>query len=221
VAAKLRHHVGHEHPEAVERHAALADALMPSDYAILYWLNRIPNDIKLFDYGGNMGNVYYSCCRYIDVSRRSLQWTVYDLPQVIEMAKRKSVERDVQAPHFTDSILDAVSANVLLVSSAFHYWERSTESFLEQFSTLPEHVFVNRSPFYNDDRNPVVSVQAGLNFAFPIIIRNAQEVLDGFAAKGYKVMDRWTAAEYDHTMPFFPDKSVAAYSGFYFRLGPS
>lgn len=133
-AGAIRRHLGHEHPEAVARHALLADGLMPSDYAVLYWLNRITGDIRLFDYGGNMGNVYYGCSRYIETATRAMQWTVYDLPQIIEMAKRMAVKRSVPAPQFTTSIPDAAAANVLLVSGALHYWEKECPVFSRTIS---------------------------------------------------------------------------------------
>ena len=217
-AAGRRRHPGHEHPEAVDRHVVLADALMPSDYAVLYWVEQIAGDIRLFDFGGNMGNVYYSCSRYIDTAQRRLEWIVYDLPKVIERAKERAARSGSAVPRFTTSIADAESANVLLVSGTYHYWEKSTESFLEQFPKLPEHVFVNRSPFYDQGKEPVISMQSTMNFAFPIMVRNVQELLDGFASKGYELVDRWVAAEYGHEMPFFPAHSVRRYSGFYFRL---
>jgi len=216
-AAAKKRHAGHEHLEAVERHVPLAAAPMPSDYAVLYWLNRIKGDIRLFDYGGNMGNVYFGCARYIATSTRSVEWTVYDLPKVIDQAKKLASQRSTTLPRFTTSIDDAAPANVLLVSGMYHYWEKDTQSFLEQFPNLPEHVFINRSPFY-EDHKPVVAMQATLNFAFPIIIRNVHELLDGFAAKGYEVVDRWRSVEYGHVMPFFPAQSVQSYSGLYFRL---
>lgn len=220
-AARNGRHPGHEHPEAVERHVVLAAKPMPSDYAVLYWLNRIAGDIRLFDFGGNMGNVYYSCARYVSTVDRSLQWTVYDLPLVIEMAKELAVGQNGSVPRFTTTLQDAADANVLLISGTYHYWERDTAAFLDQFPKLPEHVLINRSPFYDDDKEPVVSMQSTLNFAFPIVVRNESEVLAGFAGKGYELVDRWTAAEYGHSMPFFPDLSVPTYSGFYFRLKSS
>ena len=216
-AAKNDRHAGHGHPEAIERHVWLATAPMPSDYPMLYWLGRIPGDIRLFDYGGNMGNVYYSCAKYIDVTARRLEWTVYDLPDVISLAKECLPVANIEKPHFTASLQDAASANVLLVSGMYHYWEKDTLSFIEQFPTPPEHVFINRTPYYKN-RPAVVAIQSTMKFAFPIIIRNVNELIDGFATKGYEIVDQWTAPEYGHVMPFFPEHSMHAYSGFYFRL---
>jgi putative methyltransferase (TIGR04325 family) len=215
--ARNGRHPGHEHPEAVERHVVLAAKPMPSDYAVLYWLNRIRGDIRLFDFGGNMGNVYYSCARYIDTADRSLQWTVYDFPFIIDMARKIAASQAEPIPHFTTALQDSSDANVLLISGTYHYWEKDTAAFLDQFPRLPEHVLINRSPFYDDNRAAIVSMQATLNFAFPIIVRNVSEVVAGFVEKGYELVDRWTAAEYSHSMPFFPDLSVPSYSGFYFR----
>ena len=215
-AAGKGRHPGHEHPEAVDRHVVLANSLLPSDYAVLYWLRRLTGDARVFDFGGNMGNVFYTCIRYLEPSRVS--WTVYDLPRVIEAARKLSDEQSGPKPRFATSLDDAADANVLLVSGAYHYWEKRTIEFLDQFPRLPEHVFINRSPFYENDREPVIAMQSTLNFAFPIVIRPVRELLASFSSRGYTLVDRWTVAEYGHVMPFFPDQSVSKYSGFYFRL---
>lgn len=220
-AAHRGRHPGHEHPEAVETHHQLASVVMPSDYAVLYWLQRISGDIRLFDYAGNIGNVFYSCSRYIDTKTRSLEWTVYDLPFVIEKAREIAAAHKSAVPKLTTSLADGATANVLLVSGALHYWEKSLSEFIEQFPHLPEHVIINRSPFYRDQRGPIFSIQASLNFAFPIVIRNEQELIDAFTAKGYEQIDRWRAAEYGHTMPFFPNEAIESYTGFYFQRKPS
>lgn len=216
-AAGKSRYAGHEHLEAVELHARLADDLLPSDYPVLYWLSAIAGDIRLFDYGGNVGNVYYRYARYIDASRRAVHWTVYDLPKVIDMAKGIAVQRGGSAPLFTTSLLDSANSNVLLVSGAYHFWEGSNQEFLEQFPRLPEHIFVNRSPFYNDQA-PIISIGSESRYAAAFIIRNAMTFLGDFSRMGYELIDQWKAAEHRHDMPFFPDQSVASYSGFYFRL---
>ncbi len=215
-AKQLRLH-GHEHPETVQRNAANASTVLPSDYALLYWLNQIPGDIRLFDYGGSMGNVFYSCARYVDTKNRSLQWTVYDLPAIIEMGRDFVARRTGPTPRFTTSLRDAADANVLLVCGTIHYWEGNTENFLEQFPKFPAHIFINRSPFY-DDKEAIISLQASMNFAFPVIIKSSQELIQALESKGYELVDRWKAAEYGHDMPFFPNQTVRSYSGFYFRL---
>ena len=218
--ASLHRHAGHDHQQALDRHAEMGVELRSSDYAVLYWLDRIAGDVRLFDYGGNMGNVYYSYLSYIDTSTRKLQWTVYDLPGVIDLAKKMQPQPGMVPPRFTSSVSDAADSNVLLVCGAYHFWEKSTSAFLDQFSKLPEHVFVNRAPFYNDDKR-VIAMQSTTKFAFPIVIRGTSELIEGFKSKGYELVDRWTAPEYDHVMPFFPDLSVRSYFGFYFRLKKS
>jgi putative methyltransferase (TIGR04325 family) len=215
-AAGKRRHAGHEHPQAVDRHVELSTKLLPSDYAVLYWLNRIPGILRVFDFGGNMGNVFYTSEPYFDGARVS--WTVYDLPAVIETARKLADGRTGPKPKFATTVEEAKDSNLLLVSGAYHYWEKSTVEFIDHFPRRFEHVIINRSPFYEKDREPVVAMQSTTKFAFPIVIRSEREFLDGFSKRGYKLVDRWTAAEYGHVMPFFPEQSVSRYSGFYFRL---
>lgn len=216
-AAGRTRYAGHDHSDAVELHARLADALMASDYPVLFWLEKIQADIRVFDYGGNMGNVYYRCAPYIDTSKRRVQWMVYDLPEVVAMARKLVVPRSIPPPQFTSSLQDADGLNVLLVAGAYHFWEKSTPSFLEQFPHLPEHAFINRSPFY-EDQEAVISIKSEPQFAVPMIIRTTRELIDGFTSRGYELVDRWTATEHGHDMPLFPERSVKSYFGFYFRL---
>jgi putative methyltransferase (TIGR04325 family) len=84
VARKARPAGGHEHPSEIDAHLRFSKALRPSDYAVLYWLSKISaEELRIFDFGGNVGNLYYSYSTYLE-GTRSLDWIVFDLPSVIE-----------------------------------------------------------------------------------------------------------------------------------------
>ncbi len=53
-------HAGHDHPESVDIHMRFAEKARPSDYAALFRLATLGQErLRLFDFGGNVGNVYY------------------------------------------------------------------------------------------------------------------------------------------------------------------
>jgi putative methyltransferase (TIGR04325 family) len=206
---------GHEHPSEIDVHLNLAKTLRSSDYAVLYWLlNSSGSNLKIFDFGGNVGNLYYSYAAHL--KERIVEWTVFDLPPVLKQGEKIAKERGAVGLRFTNSVEDIVGHNVLLVSGSFHYWEGSVEAFLEQFSEQPEHVLINRTPVHSKQPS-FVTVQCRREFAFPCIVRNENEIVLGFANKGYTLVDRWPALELAFRMPLFPDRSVANYSGLYFR----
>jgi putative methyltransferase (TIGR04325 family) len=220
-AAGRDRHPGHDHPDAISTHLELARTLRPSDYAALFWLLQCPREeLHVFDFGGNAGNLYYSYIGHMRQRFRDCHWTVFDLPSVCQEGARIALRRKAKNLCFTQSFGAAASADVLLISGALHYWEGSIPEFLRQFERLPERVLVNRTPVHARARS-FITVQQTESYAVPCIVRNRREMVEGFLARGYKLLDEWRAMELSLTLPLFPELNVPHYSGFYFEREPS
>jgi putative methyltransferase (TIGR04325 family) len=217
VAANLGTQAGHNHPDAIRTHLELSKILRPSDYAVLYWLARISDsELRILDFGGNVGNLYYSYSPFLRDAVRSIDWNVFDLPEVTQEGRRIAKKRGVSELTFTDSLRDESANRILLVSGAFHYWEKSVTAFLGQFSQPPAHILLNRTPILYT--NPTfATVQHADTYAVPCLVRNGGEMVAEFSGLGYTLVDRWPALELSLHLPLFPDRSVPHYSGFYFR----
>jgi len=220
-AARRTTYAGHDHPEYIQEHLELAKSLRASDYPVLYWLLRLSrSDLRVFDFGGHVGNLYYAYSNYLESGTRVAEWIVFDLPRTVEEGKRISAERKAPSLQFTDSLNRFSRDHILLISGAFHYWEKSIEEFLRQFPCTPEHVLVNRTPI-TDNGPGFITVQYRKSYAVPCVVRNATELISDFAKAGYTLVDRWPVLELSLRMPLFPDRTVHQYSGFYFRRGTS
>lgn len=215
VAARQTSPAGHEDPGEIEAHLRHLQFLRPSDYAALYWISSIhPRNPKIFDFGGNVGNLYYSYSPRL-LERGSIDWTVFDIPSVVENGRKIATERNAASLRFVDSVDAFDAAQILLVSGAFHYWEKDASAFLQHFRTRPQHVIINRSPVH-ETQPSFITVQRTPSCAFPCKVWNAGELVSSFAASGYKLIDRWRALELSLKLPLFPNLSVSYYSGFYF-----
>jgi putative methyltransferase (TIGR04325 family) len=218
--ANKKSRAGHNHSDAVTLHLELAKNLRSSDYAVLYWLGRLATTrLKLFDFGGNAGNLYYSYSHYLRFQYQQIEWTVFDLPEVIERGRKIAAERNAGELRFTDFVQEGSLCDVILVSGAFHYWEKRVEDFIDQFTPLPRNIILNRTPAH-ETKPSYLTVQHTGSYAVPCVVRSADEIISGFAAKGYVLADRWQALELALRLPVFPDYSVHHYSGFYFRYDP-
>lgn len=207
---------GHEHPAEIAVHLEMSKTLRPSDYNVLYWLLRIGDrGLEIFDYGGNIGNLYYSYLPYLNGVEK-LDWTVFDIPSVIAEGEKLARERNAAGLKFTSSPAENKNLQVLLVSGAFHYWEKSVAEFLRQFADRPEHIFINRTPLH-ETLGPFVTVQRTQACAFPCMVHNAKELIAAFAAEGYVLMDRWQTWELSLKLPLFPNETVPFYSGLYLK----
>lgn len=215
-AAKRVSYGGHDHPDSLQYHTGLAGKMRPSDYAVLYWLLRTgARPLHVLDYAGSVGNVYYSYAEYLRRFSDDLEWTVFDLPKTVEEGQRIAAERGERGLRFTSCLAGLEGDFILLVSSAFHYWERSIAEFIEQLPSTPEHIIVNRVPV-NETESTFVTVQYKKTYAVPCTVRNSAEFIADFVGAGYHLVDSWTAPELSLRMPLFPGHHVTAYSGFYF-----
>jgi putative methyltransferase (TIGR04325 family) len=215
VAARKTNPTGHEDPGEIDVHLRHAESLRPSDYAALYWISRIqPRSAKIFDFGGNVGNLYYSYSPCL-LGLESTEWTVFDIPTVVEKGRGIAAERKTSGLRFVDSVDAFNGSQILLVSGAFHYWEKDISAFLQQFGSSPQHVIINRSPVH-ESQPSFITVQRTPSCAFPCRVWNAAELISGFAKEGYRLVDRWQALELSLRLPLFPKFSVLSYSGFYF-----
>lgn len=209
----------HEDPGEITIHLELSKSLRASDYSALFWLSKInAEELKVFDFGGNVGNLYYSYLPYLREVFRNIVWTAFDLPVVMDRGREIAAERGATGLRFACSVADAEGCDVLLVSGALHYWEQNVQAFLDQFPQQPKHVIVNRTPVH-DYKPSFITVQRTPWCAFPCIVRNSTEIVNAFSARGYTLVDRWPALELSLNLPLFPCRTVPHYSGFYFRRG--
>lgn len=216
-SAKWGRYAGHDHPDYIQEHLELSKSLRPSDYAALYWLLRInPERIKVFDFGGNVGNLFYSYHPYLRRDDKCVDWTVFDLPRTVEKGRELAATLGATDLKFANSLCSFSEEHTLLVSGAFHYWEGSVQRFIQQFAQRPCHIILNRTPVH-ETQSDFVTVQRKRSYAVPCVVRNAGELAAAFAAEGYVMIDRWNAFELSLRLPLLPDYSVAHYSGFYFR----
>lgn len=220
-AAGRGRHAGHDHPEAIATHLELSRRLRPSDYAALFWLLQSSREeLCVFDFGGNAGNLFYSYIAHLRRKFRDCHWTVLDLPSVCAEGSRIAKERKAHNLRFTQSFAPASDAEVLLISGALHYWEGTIPEFLHQFEKLPEKVLINRTPVH-PSADTFITVQQTHHYAVPCVVRNRRELVQEFQTNGFRLIDEWSVGELGLKLPLFPELSVPQYSGFYFEREPA
>jgi putative methyltransferase (TIGR04325 family) len=209
---------GHENPLGVTVHLSLAAVPRPSDYAALFHMqNLITGRFKVFDLGGNVGNLFYCYNKYLNFPL-DLVWQVYELPDVIEKGQRIAAERGETRLRFTQNWSDASGADLLLASGSIHYFDPPVSQMVAKLPNKPSHILVNRSPLIEGPAT--ATVQEGDDWRVGCILYNRAQVIAAFEAIGYELIDSWQAAERSLIIIGKPECSAAPYSGLYFRLKP-
>jgi putative methyltransferase (TIGR04325 family) len=209
---------GHDAMEAGALHQRLSKAPRPSDYAVFYHIqNLVSGWSKIFDLGGNVGNLFYCYKRYLNFPQ-SLVWQVYDLPKWTDEGRRLAEEHGEKQLQFTRNWEDASGSDLLLVSGALHFFDPPVYHMVAELPEKPIHLLINRSPLIAGPTKAAVQDNDKLRTAR--VLHNRAELIAAFEAIGYGLMDSWQAAELAFKIIGKPEFSAPSYSGLYFRLKP-
>jgi putative methyltransferase (TIGR04325 family) len=206
---------GHENPGNAETHLAMSTMLLISDYPVLYWMNQAGRDLRVLDYGGNVGNLFYAYRNYLNAEK--LEWVVLDLPKMVETGRAIAADRGVKELQLFPSTVPFPNSNFVLLSGAYHYWQGTASDFVKRFEHPPEHILINRTPLVDGDVQQHTTVQFSQYSALPCILRNKKEVVASFQAEGYRLIDAWCCPEYSVKKALFPRQSIKECSALYFK----
>jgi putative methyltransferase (TIGR04325 family) len=206
---------GHSNKVGITLHANLANVTRVSDYAALHHLGPLASQIRsVFDLGGNVGNLFYLYSKHLAFPA-DLRWTVQDLPAAIEEGRTIAIARAERRLDFT-TILPDKSFDLLIVSGAMHYFETPLPQLIAKLPAKPRWVLVNRSPMI--DGANVATVQDTGSYLVASMLYDRATLIAGFEAMEYQLVDRWDALELSLKIPFYDDRSAAAYTGMFFAL---
>jgi putative methyltransferase (TIGR04325 family) len=206
---------GHEHPQNVKNHLGMYSRARPSDYAALFYIRPILHRIKrVFDLGGNSGNLFYSYSNYLSWPE-GLIWQVLDLPVNMAAGAAIAKERRAHQLQFTGEWADADGADLLIVSGSLHYLHRPLGEMIVELKVRPSYILINRTPM--TDGTPVATIQDLGVFRVACMIHNKSQIIRDLEQLDYVVVDEWKAHELSLVIPGYPEHSVPAYTGIFLR----
>jgi putative methyltransferase (TIGR04325 family) len=195
--------------------AVEADEFNPTDYPVMVWLaSAFTNSSRLFDLGGNVGHAYYTYKKFLRYPD-ALRWVVCEIPEVVKAGTQLASKGDNPGLAFTEHFSDVEGSEILLTCGALQYIEPSLAEMLGQLKIKPQHISINRVPFY--DGEEFITLQ-NIGYAIcPYKIQNRSMFIESLTDIGYTLIDSW---KWDRTchIPFHPDRFIPSYCGFYFRL---
>lgn len=207
---------GHSDPALAVNLMARIDTAKPSDYPALFFLQGVTPFIRtVFDFGGNVGNLFYCYSKYLEFST-DLVWTVYDVQENVTLGEQIASDSDEGRLRFTTSLSDGDGADLFIATGALHYFDRLLPEMIAEFEKKPRYVLVNRTPLV--DGPPLATVQDGGPYRVACMLYNRNDLIKKFADNGYEMVEGWSAVERSLIIPCYPDRSVYAYSGMFFRL---
>ena len=202
---------GHENSANMTLHLELNRVARPSDYAAFYYLrNRVTAIGKIFDLGGNVGNLYYCYKEYLP-TREDLIWSVYDLPETLSHGKILADRKNARNLQFTDDLRRAAEADLFIASGSLHYFDKSLPDLLEDIGARPKYILINRTPLTEGPEFAVVQDAGHIRVA--CMLYNRSKLIDNLARLGYGLLGEWQAAELWLPVLDRPSSTIRAYTG--------
>jgi putative methyltransferase (TIGR04325 family) len=208
--------LGHEHPKYAQLNLSMSESARLSDYPALFHMQPLlPSLRAVFDFGGNVGNLFYCYSRYLALPEE-LIWTVYDLPSNLEMGAKIAGERQEKRLRFTGRLEEADGADLLIACGSMHYFEEPLPNIIAKFARLPRYVLINRTPLI--DGPPLATIQDGEFWRIACMLHNRDDLIARFQNLGYELRDAWSVEESAVIVVCYPDRSARSYTGMFFKL---
>jgi putative methyltransferase (TIGR04325 family) len=207
---------GFYHPGYANLHLKISEVPRPSDYAVMFHLRGLDfRGAKVFDVGGNVGNLLYLYDRYLHLPENCI-WQVFELPPTVELGQKSAASHGESRLCFTDKWEDAEGAELLIASGSLHYFDPPLSEMVARLAEKPTYILINRTPLIAGPTKAAVQDHAMWRVA--CILYNKTEVIRSFEAIGYELVDSWEARERSLKFVGRPECSADFYSGFFFRL---
>lgn len=209
--------VSYDNAGAAAMYEERLSAVYPSDYPVLYWLQRLLGQGigRLFEIGGHIGVGYYAYQRFLDYPP-ALRWTVMDLPAVVEQGRRYAQTHDARGQlAFTTDVAEAGQADLLFASGSLQYLPQALDQILPTLSARPGWLLINMLPVHPTRQYYTLQNIVTAYCAYRIDSR--ERFVHALAEQGYRLRDEWQNAEKSCHIAFEPAHSLDHYCGFLFE----
>ena len=205
--------LGYDNPVSATRMLSEWLAVHPSDYPVLFWLGKLLLGSKtVFDWGGSVGLKYFAFRPYLEYPT-DLVWFVSEVPAVVELGREIARDKRATALRFTTDFTGMADADLLLAAGVLQFIN-DPFSCLRTQPRLPRHLIINKVPVYE---LPSAVTLHNMGTAFcPYHLFNRPELVRAIETLGYRLVDEWRLPGVACQIPFHPEHSIGAYSGFYF-----
>lgn len=216
-AAPASKPVGYDNPAAAG-FMEPSGPLLPSDYPVLFWLDKaLAESSRLLDIGGYVGISYYTYRNYLRYPD-DLDWMIQDVPAVTAAGTELARSRDSAGLSFTTDITPALKPQTVLAAGSLQFIEHDLADLLTRMGDLPTHIIVNKTPL--TDLPEFVTLQDLGPAVCAYRILNRTKLVRSIEALGYRLVDSWSNLDFSCRIPFHPDRNIPCYSGMYFKLNP-
>jgi putative methyltransferase (TIGR04325 family) len=156
-------------------------------------LNKINH---IVDLGGGLGTHYFQYRKFI--SSQNLNWTVIELPKVVEFGKSEFSNEEL---FFADSLTKIENSFLILISCSLQYLENPYLVLEQVIKKKFSNIILNRTPFtnMNHDRLTIQTTKEPIyNASYPAWFFCEAKLKKYFIDNGYELIDEYSNPDKVH-----------------------
>jgi len=184
----------------------------PFDYPVLYWLQALAKPgMSILDAGGHLGTKYLAFRNYVQLA--DMTWTVFDLPQIISVAREW--QRQGRLPEeirFEHDVVALPRCELMIASGLLQYLDRPFAGFLADLPKKPRHILLNKVAVR--DGPTIVTLEKIGRSRVPYQIRNQPKFEAEIRGAGYRIRDTWPIPSLAHQIRWHPRAGTSASLGY-------
>jgi putative methyltransferase (TIGR04325 family) len=187
------------------------------DYPAIFWLERslLAGKRSVFDVGGHIGIKYYAFKELLSMPT-DLNWTVCDVPAVIQRGQSAAAKRDPRGNlRFTSDYAVVEGFDLLFASGVVQYLPMTLQEWLGPIRARPGRIIFNTTAIH-PSKSFFTLNSIGTAYC-PYRVTSEPDFLAQMAALGYEKVDQWTTpGKGSLRLPLDPEYEVQDYSGYVF-----
>jgi putative methyltransferase (TIGR04325 family) len=209
--------VGFNHDKVANIHFDIMSQVVPWDYPVLFWLEKLLPDTKsIIDLGGHMGTKYRAFKPYLKFDINHHRWIIYDLPAIIAAGRKQAIADGLNELVFIDHINIDETHDIAIASGLLQYLDIPLSILISHFPVPPKHLILNKVAMRDGDNVVTIeNIEVSLN---PYQIRNRKLFIDELLGIGYEIVDEWEIPSLSHMIPTHPELGRSKSFGFYCKL---
>jgi len=208
---------GYDDHEIADVSFALMCQRVAWDYPVVFWLDRLlPQLTAVTDAGGHLGTKYIAFSDVLDLSR--VNWVVYDLPGIIDVARKKQQGSILPSAITFESALENLpTGDLVLASGLLQYLDAPFPEFVRSLPQRPKYIMLNKVALW-DGPNTFAIERIGPG-RVPYQMRNRAGFEAEIAAMGYVIEDQWDIDGLGHVIATHPWLGRSQSAGYVLKCG--
>lgn len=181
--------------------------------AILLSIYLEMGELKVLDFGGSLGSMYFQHKDRLKQLGDKLKWTVVEQPHFVEFGKKELSDKILD---FEYEIRDADECNCILFGSSLHYIKNYRDYLSEALQRKCEYVILDKTPVSNKEWISVERVHEPIyEGSYPFYVFDKQQICGEHGMlRDYELVESWVP---EIGTEFMVGNRKAVFESFLFR----